>query len=66
MDLIVEGIRKALLLLFTLDPEVLRITLLSLAVSGAATLISLAPGGVPGFCNSPDGVSRERSLSSAR
>ena len=44
MDLIAEGIRKALLLLFTLDTEVLRITLLSLAVSGAATLISLLLG----------------------
>ena len=49
MDLIVEGIRKALLLLFTLDPEVLRITLLSLAVSGAATLISLVLGVSLGF-----------------
>ena len=49
MDLIVEGIRKALLLLFTLDPEVLSITLLSLAVSGAATLISLVLGVSLGF-----------------
>jgi tungstate transport system permease protein len=49
VDLIVEGIRKALLLLFTLDPEVLRITLLSLAVSGAATLISLVLGVSLGF-----------------
>jgi tungstate transport system permease protein len=44
MDLIVEGIRKALALLVTLDPEVLRITLLSLAVSGAATAVSLVLG----------------------
>ena len=49
MDLIVEGIRKALLLLFTLDTEVLSITLLSLAVSGAATLISLVLGVSLGF-----------------
>ena len=44
MDLIVEGIYKAFVLLLTLDPEVLRITLLSLSVSGAATLISLLLG----------------------
>jgi tungstate transport system permease protein len=44
MDLIWEGLRKALELLLTLDPEVLRVTLLSLQVSGAATLISLAIG----------------------
>jgi tungstate transport system permease protein len=44
MDLIVEGIRKAFQLLVTLDPEVLGITLLSLAVSGAATVISLLLG----------------------
>ena len=44
MDLILEGIQKAFSLLFTLDPEVLGITGLSLAVSGAATLISLFIG----------------------
>jgi tungstate transport system permease protein len=44
MDLIWEGLRKALELLLTLDPEVLGITLLSLKVSGLATLISLAIG----------------------
>ncbi|MFZ1376888.1 MAG: ABC transporter permease [Geothrix sp.] len=44
MDLISEGLRKALELLLTLDPEVLRITWLSLQVSGSATLISLAIG----------------------
>jgi tungstate transport system permease protein len=49
VDLIVEGIWKALLLLFTLDTEVLSITLLSLAVSGAATLISLVLGVSLGF-----------------
>jgi len=44
LDLIWEGLLKALELLLTLDPEVLRITWLSLQVSGAATLISLAIG----------------------
>jgi len=49
MDLIAEGIYKAFVLLFTLDPEVLRITLLSLGVSGFATLISLILGISLGF-----------------
>ena len=44
MDLIFEGILKAFYLIFTLDPEVLGITLLSLQVSGTATLISLCIG----------------------
>jgi tungstate transport system permease protein len=44
MDLIFEGIQKALLLLFTLDAEVLNITLLSLRVSGTATFLSLLIG----------------------
>jgi len=44
MDLILEGIRKAFSLLMTLDPEVMRITFLSLQVSGTATLISLFIG----------------------
>ena len=44
MDLIFEGTLKAFLLLFTLDAEVMRITLLSLKVSGAATLISTILG----------------------
>jgi len=44
MELIWEGIREAARLLFTLDPEVLKITLLTLALSGLATLISLALG----------------------
>ncbi len=41
MGLIFEGFLKAFHLLFTLDAEVLGITLLSLQVSGTATLISL-------------------------
>ncbi len=44
MELILEGILKAFRLLFTLDPEVFKITLLSLQVSGTATLISLFIG----------------------
>ncbi len=44
MDLILEGIKKAFVLLFTLDPEVMAITFLSLRVSGSATLISLVIG----------------------
>ncbi|RPJ04883.1 MAG: ABC transporter permease subunit [Deltaproteobacteria bacterium] len=44
MDLILGGIKKALLLLVTFDPEVMGITLLSLQVSGSATLISLLVG----------------------
>ena len=44
MDLIVEGLIKAFQLLVSLDKEVLGITLLSLQVSGAATMISLFLG----------------------
>jgi len=44
MDLILEGIRQAFFLITTLDPEVLGITLLSLKISGTATLISLFIG----------------------
>jgi tungstate transport system permease protein len=44
VDIIVEGIKRAFILLFTLDPEVLGITWLSLMVSGTATFISLFIG----------------------
>jgi len=44
MDLIVEGIKKAFWLLVTFDPEVIGITLLSLRISGTATLVSLLIG----------------------
>lgn len=44
MGLIFEGISKAFALIFSLDPEVLSITLLSLKVSASATLISLILG----------------------
>ncbi|HEX2965336.1 MAG TPA: ABC transporter permease [Syntrophorhabdaceae bacterium] len=44
MDLILEGIKQAFILLFTLDREVMSITWLSLKVSGTATFISLLLG----------------------
>ena len=44
MDLILEGIKKAFWLLVSFDPEVLGITLLSIKVSGSATLMSLVIG----------------------
>ena len=44
MDLILEGMVKALQLLASLDPEVLGIAWLSLKVSGLATLVSLVIG----------------------
>jgi tungstate transport system permease protein len=44
VDIIIEGIKQAFVLLFTLDPEVLGITWLSLKVSGSATFISLFIG----------------------
>jgi tungstate transport system permease protein len=44
MGLIAEGILEAFRLLVTGDPEVWRITLLSLQISGAATALSLVVG----------------------
>ncbi|MBW2263215.1 MAG: ABC transporter permease [Deltaproteobacteria bacterium] len=44
MDLIARGIARALALIFSLDAEVLRITLLSLQISGTATLVSVLLG----------------------
>lgn len=44
MDIIINGIGQGFLLLFGLDPEVWSITLLSLRVSGLATLISVLAG----------------------
>jgi tungstate transport system permease protein len=44
MDLIFQGFAEAFRLLLRLDPEVLRVTLLSLAISGTATTISLVLG----------------------
>ena len=49
MGLIWEGIKKAAELLWTLDPEVLGITLFSLKVSILATLVSLVLGGAAGM-----------------
>ena len=49
MGLVWEGIKKAVELLWTLDPEVLGITLFSLKVSILATLVSLAIGGAVGI-----------------
>ena len=44
MDLILEGIRQAIGLILSGDSEVLGVTLLSLAVSGSATALSLLLG----------------------
>ncbi|MDR1841710.1 MAG: ABC transporter permease [Holophagales bacterium] len=44
MDLIWEGVKKAVELLLKLDREVLGITWLTLKISGVATLVSLALG----------------------
>ncbi|MBL0224748.1 MAG: ABC transporter permease [Geobacteraceae bacterium] len=44
MDLILDGIYTALKLIFSLDREVLAVTLLSLKISGCATLASLTCG----------------------
>jgi tungstate transport system permease protein len=44
MDLVLEGLGKALSLLVHLDPEVLGITALSLEISATATLLSLLVG----------------------
>jgi tungstate transport system permease protein len=44
MELILEGIKTALTLIFSLDREVLAVTVLSLKVSGCATLASLLIG----------------------
>jgi tungstate transport system permease protein len=44
VDIIVEGIRQAFMLLVTLDPEVLGITWLSLKISGTATFLSMFIG----------------------
>jgi tungstate transport system permease protein len=44
MQLIWEGIQQAIVILFSGDAEVLRITMLSLRISGLATAMSLAIG----------------------
>jgi tungstate transport system permease protein len=49
LGLVWEGVKKAVELLWTLDPEVLGITLFSLKVSILATAVSLAVGGAAGM-----------------
>jgi tungstate transport system permease protein len=44
MNMLIEGIRQALEMLLHMDPEVVEITLLSLRLSGIATIISLLLG----------------------
>jgi tungstate transport system permease protein len=44
VQLLWEGLKQSIILLFSGDPEVLKITLLSLQVSGLATAISLGLG----------------------
>jgi tungstate transport system permease protein len=44
MQMILDGFREALRLLVTFDPEVVRIVVLSLKVSGIATLVALLIG----------------------
>ena len=44
MQMILDGFREALRLLVTLDPEIVRIVVLSLKVSGIATLVALIIG----------------------
>lgn len=50
MDIIIDGIIKAFILIFSFDPEIVGITMLSLKVSGAATFISLFIGISVGTC----------------
>jgi tungstate transport system permease protein len=44
MDLLIEGVGRAISLLLAGDPEILRVTWLSLQVSGTATVLSLLLG----------------------
>jgi tungstate transport system permease protein len=44
LSLVAEGFKKAFLMLVQGDPELWRVTLLTLRVSGTATLVSLAAG----------------------
>ena len=44
MELILDGVREAFLLLLTGDPEVWRITMLSLQISATATFLALGVG----------------------
>ncbi len=49
MDLVIDGLFQAVALIIRLDPEIIRIATLTLAVSGTATLISLLVGVPVGF-----------------
>lgn len=44
MELIIDGLKQAVLLLLKRDPELLRVTFLSIQVSGSAVLISMLIG----------------------
>jgi tungstate transport system permease protein len=44
LELLFEGFRRAFEILFSLDPEVFKITWLTIKISGSATLIALALG----------------------
>lgn len=44
MQTILEGLKKGFILIFSLDPEVLKVTFFTLKVTGAATFISIAIG----------------------
>lgn len=49
MDLVIDGLFQAVALIIRLDPEIIQIATLTLAVSGTATLISLLVGVPVGF-----------------
>ena len=64
MGLVWDGTLQAFRLLLTGDPEVWRITLLSLQISGAATLLSLVAGVPCGTALALDAISRAAASSS--
>lgn len=49
MEIVLEGIKKAFFLLFSLDEEIVGITLFSIKISGIATIISVFIGIIIGF-----------------
>lgn len=49
MELILNGIKQAFILLFSLDPEVIGVTLLSLKISVTATIVSTVIGVTAGM-----------------
>jgi len=50
VDLILEGLQQAIMLLVTVDREVLRVTLLSIYISGSATMLAVVLGLPAGLC----------------